>query len=74
MDLKSEKAKSLTKSQVLSEIKKYLAEQIELSQRKCIDEDTFDKPSWSEYQAFQLGFQKAFMKLNSLIPDQGKTL
>lgn len=74
MDLKSEKAKSLTKSQVLSEIKKYLAEQIELSRRKCIDEDTFEKPSWSEYQAFQLGFQKAFIKLDSLIPDQGKTL
>jgi hypothetical protein len=71
MDLKSEKAKELTKSQVLAEIKKYLDEQIELSIRKCIDEDTFEKASWSEYQAFQLGFQKAFMKLNSLIPDQG---
>lgn len=71
MDLKSEKAKELSKSQVLSEIKKYLDEQIELSRRKCVDEDTFDKPSWSEFQAYQLGFQKAFMKLNSLIPDQG---
>ena len=71
MDLKSDKAQSLTKSQVFSEIKKYLEEQIELSQRKCLDEDTFEKPSWSEYQAYQLGFQKAFIKLNSLIPDQG---
>lgn len=72
MDLKSEKAKSLTKSQVLSEIKNYLEEQIDLSRRKCLDEDTFEKPSWSEYQAFQLGFQKAFIKLSNLIPDQGK--
>lgn len=72
MDLKSEKAKSLTKSQVLSEIKNYLEEQIELSRRKTTDEESFDKPSWSEFQAFQLGFQKAFMKLNNLIPDQGK--
>jgi hypothetical protein len=71
MDLKSEKAKELSKSQVLIEIKKYLGEQIELSQRKMLDESNFEKPSWSEYQAFQLGFQKAFTKLSSLIPDQG---
>jgi hypothetical protein len=72
MDLKSEKAKSLTKSQALSEIKIWLEEQIELSRRKTLDEDNFTLPSWSEYQAFQLGFQKAFLKLNNLIPDQGK--
>jgi len=71
MDLKSEQSKNLTKSQVLSLIKEYLNEQIALSQRKCLDETVFEKPSWSEYQAFQLGFQKAFTKLNSLIPDQG---
>lgn len=73
MDLKSKEAQNLTKSQVLSEIKKYLEEQIDLSRRKCIDEDSFEKPCWSEYQAYQLGFQKAFTKLNLLIPDQGKT-
>jgi len=72
MDLKSEKAKSLTKSQVLSEIQNYLDEQIDLSRRKCLDEDSFEKPSWSEYQAFQLGFQKALLKLSNLLPDQGK--
>jgi hypothetical protein len=72
MDLKSDKAKSLTKDQVFREIKDYLTEQIELSRRKSIDEDNFSLPSWSEYQAFQLGFQKAFTKLYNLIPDQGE--
>lgn len=73
MDLKSEKSKSLTKSQVLLEIKKYLEEQVELSIRKTQDESAFDKPSWSEYQAFQLGMQKAFNKLLAQLPnpDQG---
>lgn len=71
MDLKSEKAKSLSKSQVLLEIKNYLEEQIELSRRKTLDEESFEKPSWSEFQAYQLGIQKAFQKLNNLIPDQG---
>jgi len=72
MDLKSDKAKSLTKDQVFKEIKDYLTEQIELSRRKSIDEDNFSLPSWSEHQAFQLGFQKAFTKLYNLIPDQGE--
>lgn len=71
MDLKSEKARELTKSQVLSEIKKYLDDQIDLSRRKSLEEDSFNKPSWSEYQAYQLGIQKAYSKLNNLIPDQG---
>lgn len=71
MDLKSEKSKSLTKSQVFFELRKYLEEQIDLSRRKCLDEATFDKPSWSEFQAYQLGMQKAFQKLFNLIPDQG---
>ena len=71
MDLKSEKSKNLTKSQVFFELRKYLEEQIELSRRKSLDEGTFDKPSWSEYQAYQLGIQKAFSKLYNLIPDQG---
>ena len=72
MDLKSDKAKKLTKDQVFQELKDYLTEQIELSRRKSIDEDTFTLPAWSEYQAFQLGFQKAFTKLYNLIPDQGE--
>lgn len=72
MDLKSDKAKDLTKSDVFKEIRTYLEEQISLSQRKAIDEETFDKPSWAEYQAYQLGIQKAFSKLYNLIPDQGE--
>jgi hypothetical protein len=72
MDLKSEKSKSLTKQEVLSLIKEYLNEQIELSRRKTLSEDNFSIPSWSEFQAYQLGIQKAFSKLNDLIPDQGE--
>lgn len=72
MDLKSEKAKELSKSQVFFELRKYLKEQIDLSQRKTLDEASFDKPSWSEYQAYQLGIQKSLSKLVNLIPDQGE--
>lgn len=71
MDLKSEKSNNLTKSQVFFELRKYLDEQIELSRRKTLDEDAFDKPSWSEFQAYQLGIQKAYFKLYNLIPDKG---
>lgn len=72
MDLKSDKAKKLTKDEIFREIRNYLTEQIELSRRKSIDEESFDKPSWANYQAYQLGFQKAFTKLYTLIPDQGE--
>jgi len=72
MDLKSDKAKKLTKDQVFKELKDYLTEQIELSRRKSVDEDNFSLPAWSEHQAYQLGFQKAFTKLYNLIPDQGE--
>jgi len=72
MDLKSEKAKSLTKQEVLDLLKEYITDQVELSRRKSIDEGNFTFPAWSEYQAFQLGFQKAFLKLQSLLPDQGE--
>lgn len=72
MDLKSEKAKSLTKHQVFEELNKYFKEQIELSQRKCMDESNFSHPAWSELQAYQLGLQKAFTKVLNLIPDQGE--
>ena len=72
MNLKDEKGKSLSKAEAFKIIKTYCQEQISLSQRKAIDESTFDKPSWSEYHAYQLGFQKAFSKLYNLIPDQGE--
>ena len=72
MDLKSDKGRSLSKAEAFKEIRTYLEEQIGLSQRKCIDDDNFDKPAWSSYQAYQLGIQKAFSKLYNLIPDQGE--
>ena len=72
MDLKSDKGKSLSKAEAFKELKTYLEEQISLSQRKAIDETTFDKPAWSEHQAYLLGMQKAFSKLYNLIPDQGE--
>lgn len=72
MDLKSDKAKSLTKKQVFEELRAYCQEQISLAQRKAQDEETFDKPAWAHFQAYQLGIQKAFSKLYNLIPDQGE--
>lgn len=72
MDLKSEKAKSLTKKEVFEELSKYFKEQIELSQRKTMDEENFTLPSWSEYQAYQLGIQRAFTKILNQLPDQGE--
>jgi hypothetical protein len=72
MDLKSDKAKELTKNDIFRELKKYLTEQLDLSRRKSVDEDSFSLPAWSEFQAYQLGFQKALSKLYNLIPDQGE--
>jgi len=72
MDLKSTKAKELSKTEVLREIRKYLKEQVGLSTRKCYEEDNFTLPSWSEFQAYQLGIQKACNKLLNLLPDKGE--
>lgn len=72
MDLKSEKAKSLSKQEVFDLLKEYIKDQVELSRRKSMDEESFSLSAWSEYQAYQLGFQKAFLKLQSLLPDQGE--
>jgi hypothetical protein len=73
MDLKSEKAKDLTKREVFILLKEYLEEQIELSRRKTLSEDNFSLPSWSEFQAYQLGIQRAYSKLKDAIPDQGES-
>ena len=72
MDLKSAKAKELSKTEVFIELRKYLDQQLRLSARKCYEEDNFTLPSWSEFQAYQLGIQKAYNKLLNLIPDQGE--
>lgn len=58
----------LTKDQVFKILKGYLRREKEASVRKCMDEVAFDKPSWSEFVAFQLGYQKALFKLDSFIP------
>lgn len=71
MDLKSKKALALTKKQVFDELRSYLNEQVDISNRKCMDEENFNKPSWSEFQAYQIGIQKAYTKLLNVIPDQG---
>ena len=68
MDLKSEKAKALTKKQVFEELRIYLNEQVEISNRKCMDEDNFKLPAFNEYQAYQRGIQKALTKLYNLLP------
>ena len=71
IDLKSDKGKALTKIEALKEIRVFLEDQIGLSNRKCMDEENFNKPSWSEFQAYQIGIQKGYTKLLNVIPDQG---
>ena len=71
IDLKSEKGKALTKIEAFREIRAYLEDQFDLSQRKCMDEENFKKPCWSEFQAYQIGIQKAYTKLLNVKPDQG---
>ena len=53
-------------------LREFLDEQIDLSRRKVLQEDNFTLPSWSEFQAYQLGVQKAFIKLKDQLPDQGE--
>lgn len=60
--------KSLTKDQVIETLHEYLKKEKEASVRKCMDEVSFDRNSWSEFIAFQLGYQKALFKLSSFIP------
>lgn len=70
ISLKEKELSGYTKEEILDIIKQYSIEQLELSQRKTLDEESFNKPSWSEYQAFQLGFQKAMVKLINFLPDR----
>lgn len=68
--LKDKRRKELTKKDIYDFLRQYCREEIELSNRKSTSEDSFEKPAWSEYQAYQLGIQKAFNKLLEIIPDQ----
>ena len=72
LNILKEKNNKLTKEEVYSFLVGYLKEQITVSQRNSMNEESFLKPSWSEYQAYQMGLQKAFYKVLDLIPDQGK--
>lgn len=58
-----------SKEEVYLALSSLIQEQIDLSVRKTQDENSFTIPSWSEYQAFQLGMQKAFQKVLQLLPD-----
>lgn len=69
--LKEKDSDSLTKKEIYEFLISYLEEQIATSQRVSMNEDSFTKPSWSEYQAYQMGLQKAYTKVKDLLPDQG---
>lgn len=57
-----------TKEDVYKYLHSYLIEAIEVANRKMRDEDNFTLPSWSEYQAYQLGSIKAYTKILDLLP------
>ena len=61
-----------SKEEVLDFFLVYLKSNIELFQRKSESEDSFDKPSWAEYQAYNLGAIKALKKILAIIPDREK--
>lgn len=72
--LKEKQLKDYTKEEILLILSNYLLEQVELSRRKMIEESSFEKPSWSEYTAFQLGMQKAYQKVITFLPDRENTI
>ena len=72
--LKSIEARSVSKEEALTCIRSYLLEQKDLAIRKILDQDQFDTPAWSEFQAYHLGMAKALDKLINFIPDQGKNV
>jgi len=59
-----------SKEEVLDFFKEYFKTNIELFQRKMESEDSFDKPAWGEYQAYNLGAVKALKKALAIIPDR----
>lgn len=70
--LKAKDSNKLTKTEVYDFLSLYLKDQIALSHRLSMSEESFSKPSWAEYQAYQIGLQAAFTKVLQLIPDQGQ--
>jgi len=60
---------TLTKRDMLEILKEKLKQEKELHLRSILSEDSFDKPEWSKYLAYQLGFLAAIEKLDKFIPD-----
>lgn len=67
------KGNKCSKEEAYLILKEFLLSQIELSQRKVIDENTFEIPNWALLQAYQAGVQKALTKVLEYIPDQAET-
>jgi hypothetical protein len=59
----------LTSHQVYDIIRTYIQEQVDLAQREMLSKDNFDKPSWSEFQAYQLGSIKGLIKVLDFVPN-----
>jgi hypothetical protein len=63
------KKELLTSHQVYDILRAYIQEQVELSQREMLSKDNFEMPSWSEYQAYQLGTIKGLVKVLDFVPN-----
>lgn len=59
--------KDLTRQEIYDTMVAYILENLDLSSRKMRDEANFMFPAWSEFQANQLGQQKALHKLLEFI-------
>ena len=60
---------SLSKRKLLELIKARIDEEKKLHLRSLLSEDSFDKPEWSKYLAYQLGCLAVLEKLDKFIPD-----
>lgn len=60
--------KELTKQEIYETLLEFLEDCQTLSLRELRREENFEKGSWSEFLAFQLGMQKAFQKVIEFIP------
>lgn len=60
-----------SKEEVILFLQDYLVKCINTTNNMMESNESFEKPSWSEYQAYQLGALKAFKKVLNILPDQG---
>ena len=72
INILKEKDSKLTKEEIYLFLTSYCSDELETSRRKSCSEESFANPAWAEYQAYQLGVQKAVQKILNLIPDPGK--